>query len=166
VVINLFNFCWHYKSPPFHTVIHNHLNSLSYYILVILPSHFSSMEQMLMLILLHSLDWNLCSVTPWQPMQVPMVLSTLLLSLCKRLTYFRHYWTSGMLPFETLVILGLQVIWIVIAWIKYATRHTFAYFVVLCILNEFWVSSLFCCKLTPIAVSLYWWAILPESPYW
>jgi len=37
-----------YKSP-FHTVIRIHLISLSYHILVILPSHFSSMEQMLML---------------------------------------------------------------------------------------------------------------------
>jgi len=49
VVINLFSFFRHYKSPPFHTVIRIHLISLSYHILVILPSHFSSMEQMLML---------------------------------------------------------------------------------------------------------------------
>jgi len=34
---------------PFHTVIRIHLISLSYNILVIFPSHFSSMEQMLML---------------------------------------------------------------------------------------------------------------------
>jgi len=39
----------HYKSPPFHTVIRIHLISLSYHILVILPIHFSSLEQMLML---------------------------------------------------------------------------------------------------------------------
>jgi len=39
----------HYKSAPFHTVIRIHLISLSYHILVILPSHFSSMEQMLVL---------------------------------------------------------------------------------------------------------------------
>jgi len=50
--MNLFNFFRHYKSPPFHTVIRVHLISLSYHILVILPSHFSSMEQMLMLMLL------------------------------------------------------------------------------------------------------------------
>jgi len=48
VVINLFNFFSHYKSP-FHTVIRIHLISLSYHILVILPSYCSSMEQMLML---------------------------------------------------------------------------------------------------------------------
>jgi len=42
----------HYKSPPFHSVIRIHLISFSYYILVILPSHFSPMEQMLMLMLL------------------------------------------------------------------------------------------------------------------
>jgi len=35
-----------YKSHPFHTVIRIHLISLSYHILVVLPSHFSSMEQM------------------------------------------------------------------------------------------------------------------------
>jgi len=46
---NLFNFFRQYKSPPFHTVIRIQLNWLSYHILVILPSHFSSMEQMLML---------------------------------------------------------------------------------------------------------------------
>jgi len=40
----------HYKSPPFHSVIRIHLISLSHHILVILPSHFSSMEQMLMFI--------------------------------------------------------------------------------------------------------------------
>jgi len=45
------NFFRHYKSPPFHTVIRIHLISLSYHILVILPSHFSSVEQMLMLML-------------------------------------------------------------------------------------------------------------------
>jgi len=38
-----------YKSPPFHTVIRIHLISLSYHILVFLPSHCSYMEQMLML---------------------------------------------------------------------------------------------------------------------
>jgi len=42
----------HYKSPSFHSVIRIHLISLSYHILVILPSHFSSMEQMLMLMLM------------------------------------------------------------------------------------------------------------------
>jgi len=44
VVINLFNFLRHHKSSPFHTVIRIHLVfiSLSYHILVILPSHFSS----------------------------------------------------------------------------------------------------------------------------
>jgi len=47
----LFNFFRHYRSPPFHTVIRIHLISLSYHILVILPSDFSSMEQMLMLII-------------------------------------------------------------------------------------------------------------------
>jgi len=51
VVINLFNFFRHYKSPPFHSVIRIHFISLSYHILVILPSHFSSMEQMFMLML-------------------------------------------------------------------------------------------------------------------
>jgi len=40
----------HYKSTPFHTV--NHLISLSYHILVMLPSHICSMEQMLMLMLI------------------------------------------------------------------------------------------------------------------
>jgi len=50
VVINLFNFFRHYKSPPFHTVIRIHLISLLYHILVILPSRFSSMEHILMLI--------------------------------------------------------------------------------------------------------------------
>jgi len=35
----------HYKPPPFHTVIRIHLISLSYRIIAILPSHFSSMEQ-------------------------------------------------------------------------------------------------------------------------
>jgi len=38
----LFNFL---GTPPFHTVIHIHLISLSYHILVILPSHFSTIEQ-------------------------------------------------------------------------------------------------------------------------
>jgi len=42
----------YYKSPPFHTVIRIHLISLSYHILVFLPSHFSSMEQMLMIMLI------------------------------------------------------------------------------------------------------------------
>jgi len=56
VVINLFNFFRHYKSPQFHSVIRIHLISLSYHILVILPSHFSSMEQMLMLTLLIVVD--------------------------------------------------------------------------------------------------------------
>jgi len=51
VVINLFNFFRH-LSPLFHTVIRMHLISLSYHILVFLPSHLSSMEQMLMLMLL------------------------------------------------------------------------------------------------------------------
>jgi len=51
VVINLFNFFRHYKSPPTHSVIRIHLILLSYHILDILPSHFSSMEQMLMLML-------------------------------------------------------------------------------------------------------------------
>jgi len=46
---NLFNFLRHFKSPPFHSVIRIRLISLSYHILVILPSHFCSMEQMLML---------------------------------------------------------------------------------------------------------------------
>jgi len=45
----LCNFFRHYKSPSFHSVIRIHLISLSYHILVILPSHFSYMEQMLML---------------------------------------------------------------------------------------------------------------------
>jgi len=40
---------WHYKYPPFHTVIRIHFISLLYHILFFLPSHFSSMEQMLML---------------------------------------------------------------------------------------------------------------------
>jgi len=43
------NFFWYCKSPPFHIVIRIHIISLSYHILVILPSHFSSVEQMLML---------------------------------------------------------------------------------------------------------------------
>jgi len=50
--MNLFNFFRHYKSPPFHTVIRIHLISLSYHNLVMLPSHFSSMEQMLTLMLM------------------------------------------------------------------------------------------------------------------
>jgi len=60
VVINLFNIFRHYKSPPFHTVIRIHLISLSYHILV-LPSHFISMEQMLMLMLPRRLQsiWRL-----------------------------------------------------------------------------------------------------------
>jgi len=40
------------KSPPFHTVICIHLISLSYHILVMLLSHFSSTEHMLMLMLI------------------------------------------------------------------------------------------------------------------
>jgi len=40
----------HYRSLPFHTVIRIHLISLSSRILV-LPSHFISLEQMLMLML-------------------------------------------------------------------------------------------------------------------
>jgi len=44
-VINLFKFFRHYKSPPFHTVIRIHLISLSYHILVILPSHFRSISK-------------------------------------------------------------------------------------------------------------------------
>jgi len=51
VVINLFNFFRHYKSP-FHILIRIHLISLSYHILVVLPSHFSFMEQMLTLMLI------------------------------------------------------------------------------------------------------------------
>jgi len=47
----------HYKSPPFHTVIRIQLISLSYHILVYLPSHFSSMEQMLMLLLMQ-IKWT------------------------------------------------------------------------------------------------------------
>jgi len=46
VCVQLFR---HYKSPPFHSVIRIHPISLLYHILVILSSHFSSMEQMLML---------------------------------------------------------------------------------------------------------------------
>jgi len=41
----------------FHTIIRILLISLSYYILVILPSHLSSMEQMLMLVL-YCYTWN------------------------------------------------------------------------------------------------------------
>jgi len=44
----------HYKFPAFHTVIRIHLISLSCHILVVLPSHFSSMEQMLLLHIGHS----------------------------------------------------------------------------------------------------------------
>jgi len=40
---------WHNNCPPFHTIIRIHLITLSYHILVILPSHFSSTERMLML---------------------------------------------------------------------------------------------------------------------
>jgi len=58
--ISLFNFFRHYKSPPFHSVIRIHLISLSYHILVILPSHFSSMEQMLMLLLSRFLTGKIC----------------------------------------------------------------------------------------------------------
>jgi len=54
MVINFFNFFRHYKCPPFHTVIRIHLFSLSYHILVILPSHFRSVEQMLMLMFYNS----------------------------------------------------------------------------------------------------------------
>jgi len=57
VVINLFQFFRHYKSP-FYSVIRIHLISLSYHILVILPPHFSSMEQMLML-MLEDQEWIL-----------------------------------------------------------------------------------------------------------
>jgi len=65
VVINVFNFFRPYKSPPFHTVIRIHLISLSYHILVILPSHFSSMKQMLMLrhIAIHFQDNYLRTIT-------------------------------------------------------------------------------------------------------
>jgi len=45
----LFNFFRHYECPPFHSVIRIHLISLSYHISVVLQSHFSFMEQMLML---------------------------------------------------------------------------------------------------------------------
>jgi len=48
---NLFNFFRHYKSPPFHFLIRIHHISLSYHISAVLPSHFSFMEQMLMLML-------------------------------------------------------------------------------------------------------------------
>jgi len=43
----LFNFFRHYKSPPFHFLIRIYLISLSYHISVVLPSHFSFMEHML-----------------------------------------------------------------------------------------------------------------------
>jgi len=49
-----------HPSPPFHSVIRIHLISLSYHILVILPSHFSSMEQMFMLMLLYLFSAELC----------------------------------------------------------------------------------------------------------
>jgi len=62
VVINLFTFFRHCKSPPFHTVVRIHLFSLSYHILVILPSHFSSMEQMLMLLLMSFVWVAACAV--------------------------------------------------------------------------------------------------------
>jgi len=62
VVINLFNFFRPYKSPPFHTVIRIHLISLSYYILVNLSSHFSSMEQMFMLMLVF-FSWMFCNIS-------------------------------------------------------------------------------------------------------
>jgi len=69
VVINLFNFCKQYKSPPFHTIIRIHLISLSYHILVSFPSHVSSMEQMLMLILMLMCMTALCDIyyrdQPW-----------------------------------------------------------------------------------------------------
>jgi len=48
MVINLFNFFRHYKSPPFHTVIRIHLISLSYHILVF--CHLILVNLMLMLI--------------------------------------------------------------------------------------------------------------------
>jgi len=52
----LFNFFRHYKSPLFHIVIRIHLISLSYHILVILPSYFCSMEQILMLNVIHAMS--------------------------------------------------------------------------------------------------------------
>jgi len=55
MVINFFNLFGHYKSPPFHSVICIHLISLSYHIVVILPTHFSSIDQMLMLMLYRGL---------------------------------------------------------------------------------------------------------------
>jgi len=48
----LFNFFRHYKSPPFHFLIRIHLISLSYHISVVLTSHFSFMEHMLMFTLM------------------------------------------------------------------------------------------------------------------
>jgi len=53
LVINFFNFFRHYKSPPLHTVFSYSphfviLSHFSYF-----PSHFSSMEQMLVLMLMH-----------------------------------------------------------------------------------------------------------------
>jgi len=47
VFINLFNFFRHYKSDPMRTVIRIHLISLSSHLLAV-PSHFISMEHMLM----------------------------------------------------------------------------------------------------------------------
>jgi len=46
--VDTITFGYIYKSRPFLNVIGIHLISLSYHILVILPSHFSYMEQMLM----------------------------------------------------------------------------------------------------------------------
>jgi len=41
VIINVFNFFRHYKSPPFHFLIRIRLISLSYHISVVLPSQFN-----------------------------------------------------------------------------------------------------------------------------
>jgi len=54
---NVVNFFRHYKSPLFHTVIRILLISLSFHILVILPSYFSSMEQMLICELMFVLNY-------------------------------------------------------------------------------------------------------------
>jgi len=56
VVINFFNFLGIINLLRFHTVIRIYLISLSYHILVILPSHFSSMEQMSMLMLMNTCE--------------------------------------------------------------------------------------------------------------
>jgi len=60
------NFFKDYKSPPFHSVIRIHLISLSYHILVILPSHFSTMEQMLMLMLGWCSTWTQLVMFSWK----------------------------------------------------------------------------------------------------